>query len=46
VDGGKRDDSVELVTVSDVIDILFDSVTSLFVVVLEDEIAFVSRLEV
>ncbi len=46
VDDGKDTDSVELETVSDVIDWLFNWVTSLFVVALNDEMAFVSRLEV
>ncbi len=45
VDDGNDDNSVELATVSDVIDWLFDWVTSLFVVGLDDEMAFVSRLE-
>jgi hypothetical protein len=45
VDNGKADDSVEVVIVSDVVDWLLDWVTSLFVVALEDEMAFVSRLE-
>jgi hypothetical protein len=45
VDDGNGDNSVELGTVSDVIDGLLDWETSLFVVALEDEIAFVSRLE-
>ncbi len=45
VDDAKDDDMIELATVSDVIDWPFDRVTSLFVVALEDEMVFVSRLE-
>ncbi len=45
VDDSKGDDSVELETVSDEIDWLFDWVTSLFVVGLEEEMAFVWTLE-
>ncbi len=45
VDNGNDDDSIELARVSDEISWLLDWVTSLFVVALEDEMAFVSRLE-
>ncbi len=45
VDDGKDDDSIELARVSDEISWLLDWVTSLFVVALEDEMTFVSRLE-
>ncbi len=44
-DDGKDVDSIELARVSDEISSLLDWVTSLFVVALEDEMTFVSRLE-
>jgi hypothetical protein len=46
LDDGSGDNSVELAIVSDVMDWLLDWVTSLFVVALEDAMAFVSRIEV
>ncbi len=45
VDDGKDDDSIELARVSDEISWLLDWVTSLFVVAFDDEMTFVSRLE-